>query len=162
AMPSLGELLSSRSLDEAAVLRSTEATPDFPILPWANMIKIGGQSLIDRGRAAVYPLVEEIVANLGRHKMLIGPREGNRARDVCGAPTRSFVTDEDGLLTADPKKDPAAQHSPRLSLHELLQRDLNGLIVERAVLEFMAHARHIREIQFVNGLRPGQLAAALE
>ena len=35
-----------------------------PILPDANVIKIGGQSFIDRGRAAVFPLIDEIVANL--------------------------------------------------------------------------------------------------
>ncbi len=40
--------------------------------------------------------------------------------------------------------------------------DLEDLIVERAVLDFMMHARNIHEIQFVNGLKPGQLTAALE
>jgi molybdenum storage protein len=44
---------------------------------------------------------------------------------------------------------------------ELLERDLEDLIVERAVLDFLARARNIREIQFINGLRPGQLTAAL-
>jgi molybdenum storage protein len=34
--------------------------------------------------------------------------------------------------------------------------------VERAVLELMRNARHIKEIQFVNGLKPGQLSAALD
>ena len=33
--------------------------------------------------------------------------------------------------------------------------------VERAVLEFLVRARNIHEIQFVNGLKPGQLTAAL-
>jgi molybdenum storage protein len=46
-------------------------------------------------------------------------------------------------------------------VQELLARDLNDLIVERAVLELMLNARHIHEIQFVNGLKPGQLTAAL-
>jgi len=46
-------------------------------------------------------------------------------------------------------------------VHDLLARDLEDLIVERAVLEFMARARHVREIQFINGLKPGQLTAAL-
>jgi molybdenum storage protein len=46
-------------------------------------------------------------------------------------------------------------------VEELLARDLEDLIVERAVLEFMARARNIREIQFINGLKPGQLTAAL-
>ena len=34
--------------------------------------------------------------------------------------------------------------------------------VERAVLELMRHARHVRQIQFINGLKPGQLTAALD
>jgi len=72
-----------------------------------------------------------------------------------------FVKDEDGLYTADPKKDPKSEYIPRISVQELLARDLDDLIVERAVLEFMARARNIREIQFVNGLKPGQLTAAL-
>ena len=50
------------------------------ILPDANVVKIGGQSIIDRGRAAVFPLIDEIVANLPRHKMIIGTGAGTRAR----------------------------------------------------------------------------------
>jgi molybdenum storage protein len=47
-------------------------------------------------------------------------------------------------------------------VQDLLARDLNDLVVERAVLDLMLNARHIREIQFVNGLKPGQLSAALD
>jgi molybdenum storage protein len=43
----------------------------------------------------------------------------------------------------------------------LIVRDLDDLVVERAVLDLMLSARHIKEIQFVNGLKPGQLSAAL-
>jgi len=46
----------------------------------ANVVKIGGQSVIDRGRSAVFPLIDEIVANLPRHKMIIGTGAGTRAR----------------------------------------------------------------------------------
>ena len=46
------------------------------------MIKIGGQSVIDRGRAAVYPLVDEIVAARKAHKLLIGTGAGTRARHL--------------------------------------------------------------------------------
>ena len=46
-------------------------------------------------------------------------------------------------------------------MQELLEKDLNDLVVERAVLEMMLNARQIHEIQFVNGLKPGQLTAAL-
>src|SRR5262245_12747867 len=80
--PFLGELLLKRSLDDAAVMRATEESSDYPILPWANVVKIGGQSIMDRGRAAVYPLIDEIVANLSEHKMILGTGAGTRARHI--------------------------------------------------------------------------------
>lgn len=73
-----------------------------------------------------------------------------------------YVKDEDGLYSADPKKDGRAEFIPRISVQELLERDLDDLVVERAVLDLMLNARHIHEIQFVNGLKPGQLTAALD
>jgi molybdenum storage protein len=81
--------------------------------------------------------------------------------EVFGARKMTYVKDEDGLYTADPKKDPNATHIPRISVQDLLAQDLNDLIVERAVLELMLNARQIKEIQFVNGLKPNQLTAAL-
>jgi molybdenum storage protein len=82
--------------------------------------------------------------------------------EVFGARKMIYVKDENGLYTADPKKDAGAVHIPRIGLQELLARDLHDLVVERAVLELMRNARHIKEIQFVNGLKPGQLTAALD
>ena len=82
--------------------------------------------------------------------------------EVFGARKMIYVKDEDGLFTADPKKDPHAEFIQRISVQELLARDLNDLIVERAVLDLMLSARNITEIQFVNGLKPGQLSAALD
>lgn len=251
----LGQRLVAGSLSDAALQRATEDTPDFAILPWVNMVKIGGQSIMDRGRSAVLPLVDEIVANLPHHKMILGTGAGTRARhiyslaidlglpvgvltvlgtavawqnaqmlqyllarhgiaflepeafaslphylmergavicqgmppyklweenpeigrippqrtdtgcfliaEVFGARKMIYVKDEDGLYTADPKKDPAARHIPRISVQELLARDQDDLVVERAVLDLLLGARHISEIQFVNGLKPGQLSAAL-
>src|SRR5215470_4721222 len=81
-LPELGQRLLSGSLSDAALQRATEETPDFAILPWVNVVKIGGQSIIDRGRSAVWPLVNEIVANLSRHKMILGTGAGTRARHV--------------------------------------------------------------------------------
>ena len=78
----LGRRLMSGSLSDAAIQKATEQTPTFPILPWVNVVKIGGQSLMDRGRSAVCPLVDEIVANLHRHKMILGTGAGTRARHV--------------------------------------------------------------------------------
>jgi molybdenum storage protein len=252
----LGKRLVGESLSDITLQRATEDTPDFVLLPWVNVVKIGGQSIMDRGRSAVMPLIDEIVANLSRHKMILGTGAGTRARhiyslaidlglpvgvltvlgtqvawqnaqmlqyllakhgiaflepesfpslphylmergavicqgmppyklweenpevgrippqrtdtgcyliaEVFGARKMIYVKDEDGLYTADPKKDPAARHIPRISLQELLALDQNDLVVERAVLELMLTSRHIREIQFVNGLKPGQLTAALD
>jgi molybdenum storage protein len=76
----LGEALVSGSLtDEQLLAQTTQQTP-VKIIPDANVVKIGGQSLIDRGRSAVFPLIDEIVVNLPRHKMIIGTGAGTRAR----------------------------------------------------------------------------------
>ena len=78
----LEALLMERSLTDPELQAKAEAAADFRILPDANVLKIGGQSVIDRGRAAVYPLVEEIVAARKTHKMLIGTGAGTRARHL--------------------------------------------------------------------------------
>ena len=78
----LESLLMQRSLTDAQLQVATDAAPDFRILPDATVIKIGGQSIIDRGRAAVYPLIDEIVAVRKVHKLLIGTGAGTRARHL--------------------------------------------------------------------------------
>src|SRR5579872_1472122 len=52
APPIAGSLLTG-SLSDETVLRATEATPDLALLPDAHVLKLGGQSLIDRGRTAL-------------------------------------------------------------------------------------------------------------
>ena len=49
-----------------------------------NVVKIGGQSILDRGRSAVEPLLAEIVdiIKAKRHKMILGTGAGTRARQV--------------------------------------------------------------------------------
>lgn len=76
----LGELLMSRSLDDPELQAATDAVPDERVLPDVHVLKIGGQSLLDRGRSAVFPVVEEIVAALPQYRMLIGTGGGTRAR----------------------------------------------------------------------------------
>src|SRR3712207_5839884 len=76
----LGQSLVRGNLTDMELLARTDDNPIIRILPDANVIKIGGQSFIDRGRAAVFPLIEEVVENLGRHKMIIGTGAGTRAR----------------------------------------------------------------------------------
>src|SRR6266536_1915574 len=72
-------LMGASPTDEAQ-MGLLDTQPVIQILPDANVIKIGGQSFIDRGRAAVFPLIEEVVSNLPRHKMIIGTGAGTRAR----------------------------------------------------------------------------------
>lgn len=78
----LEDLLMQRSLTDNQLLEATAKAPDFRILPNVTVIKIGGQSIIDRGRSAVYPLVDEIVAARKLHKLLIGTGAGTRARHL--------------------------------------------------------------------------------
>ena len=78
----LGALLMQRSLTDPQLVAAIDAAENFRILPDATVIKIGGQSIIDRGRAAVYPLVDEIVSAREVHKLLIGTGAGTRARHL--------------------------------------------------------------------------------
>jgi molybdenum storage protein len=80
----LGAALVAGSLTDETLLAETDPRLPLPILPDANVIKIGGQSLIDRGRAAVFPLLDEIVANLAHHQLIIGAGAGARARHAYG------------------------------------------------------------------------------
>lgn len=78
----LEQLLMQRSLTDAQLLEAAEASADFRILPDATVLKIGGQSVIDRGRAGLFPLVDEIVSARQNHKLLIGTGAGTRARHL--------------------------------------------------------------------------------
>jgi molybdenum storage protein len=251
----LEELLMQRSLNDPQLLAAVESAQDYRILPEAAVIKIGGQSVIDRGRAAVYPLVDEIVAARGRHKLLIGTGAGTRARHlysiaaglglpagvlaqlgasvadqnaamlgqllakhgisaVSGAglaavplylsevnavvfsgmppyklwmrpaaegvipPYRTdagcflvaeqfgcramiYAKDEDGLYTANPKTSKGATLIPRISVDEMKSAGLHDSILEFPVLDLLKKARHVRQVQVVNGLVPGNLTRAL-
>lgn len=226
------------------------------ILPQVNVLKVGGQSVMDRGRSAVFPIVEELAQLIPRFPMIIGTGGGTRSRhvyhvglalglptgllailggapseqnalmlqallakhggtrvpkdhfeeiplylkagcvpivtgmppyhywehppvsghlpahrtdtgvyllaEVFGARSMIFVKDEDGLFTADPKKDPDAEFIPAISVSELRDRDLDDLVVERATIDLLARARHAKVVQVVNGLVPGRITAALE
>jgi molybdenum storage protein len=251
----LGQFLIEGSLSDTRVLEKTGQEPPLSILPKAHVIKIGGQSFIDRGRAAAFPLIDEIVANLGRHDMIIGTGGGSRARqaysvgldlglptgvlsvlgtfvsmqnarmlhyllakygipflepvqfpqlphylaergaviffgmppysfwhenpavgripphrtdtgaylvsEVFGAKSMIYIKDEEGLYTADPKKDRQAQFIQTISVAELKALDLQDVVVERPVLDMMEHAKNRRSIRVINGLTPGNLTRAL-
>jgi molybdenum storage protein len=81
--------------------------------------------------------------------------------EVYGARSMTFVKDEDGLYTANPKTDPDATFIPEITVDELLAMDLPDLVVERPLLELMRNARFAKTVQVVNGLTPGNLTRAL-
>ena len=251
----LEALLMERSLTDEELLRATDTAPDYRILPDATVVKIGGQSVIDRGRSAVYPLVDEIVAARREHQMLIGTGAGTRARHLysiaadLGLPTgvlteigsavagqnasilghllakhgipavegaglsavplylaevravvfggmppfqmwmrvpaeglippyrtdagcylvaetfgckaMIYVKDEEGLYTANPKTHPEATFIPRITVDEMQAMDLHDAVLEFPVLDLLKAARHVRSVQVINGLVPGNLTRAL-
>src|SRR5258706_15404544 len=70
----LGRRVVGGSLSDAAIQQATEATPNFAILPWVNVVKIGGQNIMDRGRRAGGPGGAQIVAHPHPPKMILGTR----------------------------------------------------------------------------------------
>lgn len=251
----LTEELLSKNLENPDLLDSTMQFANKRLLPDANVIKIGGQSFIDRGKKAVFPLIEEIKQNLPHHKMIIGTGAGTRARhaysvgldqgmptgvlgvlgtfvsiqnakmihyllteegvpyiepggfsqlplylkqnnaviffgmppytywqrspevgkippyrtdtgcylvsETYGTKNMIYVKDVDGLYTNDPKKDKNATFIPEITAEELVERDLNDVVVERAVIDMMKSAKNGRQIQIINGLVPGNFTKAL-
>jgi len=52
------------------------------IVPWVQVVKIGGRSIMDRGPEAILPLVEELRELLPEHRLLILTGAGIRARHL--------------------------------------------------------------------------------
>lgn len=255
SLPTTGA--TQKILDAIASFGESDAASFDPtaMLPDTRVIKIGGQSIMDRGRAAVFPLLSEIVAAKEENPILLGAGGGTRARhayeialdlgmptgvlasvggyvprqnarmlqmllarhggifivhddfeklplyfrlgcipimtgmppfqywekpalegripmhrtdsgvfltaEVLGCRRVWFVKDEEGLYTADPKKDPRAELIPRVEASELLAMNLDDLVIERVCVQYLTRARFVREIQIVNGLKPGNLTRAL-
>ncbi len=69
------------SLLDRQVQRSTEA-PIVRMLPDTCAIKIGGRSILDKGRALTYPVVEALATCLEEDRLIIGTGGGARSRHV--------------------------------------------------------------------------------
>lgn len=67
------------SLLDRIVERSTE-TPVFRMLPEAHVVKIGGRSVMDAGRAVVYPVVDALSQAMKTKKLIIAAGGGVRSR----------------------------------------------------------------------------------
>jgi len=103
----MGESLVSRSFIENLTI-----APQKRLFPDVNIVKIGGQSICDRGVKAIPAIIKEIVANRKKHKMLITTGGGTRSRHIyaigleLGMPTGiiakfgSSVSEQNALLIA--------------------------------------------------------------
>lgn len=248
-------LMRQTLLDRDLVLPVTDR-PVIKLLPWLNVVKIGGRSIMDRGRDAILPVVAELVDAFSARKLLITTGAGVRGRhvysigldlglptgvlaelaatdaeknghvlaallaehgvvylphtsvghhlpvflsavpavvangyppyhlyefppevgripphrtdagtfllaDAYGAARLTYVDDVDGIFTADPAEDPGASLIPRIGARELIARKLPTLPLDRIVATLMDSAKHVKEIQIVNGLKPGNITKAL-
>jgi molybdenum storage protein len=75
--PLMGESLVSKKL-----LKKTESEEYFRMHPDINVIKIGGQSIMDRGGKALFPILEALIKAKNKHKILLMTGGGTRARHV--------------------------------------------------------------------------------
>lgn len=74
-------MLMRESLLDKQVMSSTEAAV-VSMLPFCHVIKVGGRSIVDKGKKATYPLVDAIAAALTKFKLVIGTGGGARASHV--------------------------------------------------------------------------------
>src|SRR5688572_5641942 len=52
------------------------------MMPDVKVLKVGGQSIMDRGRTALFPILDEIVAAKDTYKLLLCCGGGTRARHI--------------------------------------------------------------------------------
>ncbi|MEJ2865886.1 amino acid kinase family protein [Actinomycetospora flava] len=77
-----------QTLLDRNLVRSAEPDDVAPIrlLPWLEVVVLGGSTIVDRGRDVLVPLVEELRGLItgGDHRMLLLTGAGVRARHVLG------------------------------------------------------------------------------
>lgn len=73
----MGESLVGRDF-----ISSLEYKEQYRLLPNVSVLKVGGQSITDRGAKAVLPVIQEIIASKQGHKMIISTGGGTRSRHV--------------------------------------------------------------------------------
>jgi molybdenum storage protein len=247
--------LARQTLLDGDLTRPVAGGRPIRVLPWLQVVKIGGRSIMDRGQDAIVPLVDELRKLLPEHRLLILTGAGIRARhlygvgldlglpvgslaplaaseagqnghilaamlaadgvsyiehptianqlaihltatravvgsafppyhhhefpssripphradtgafliaDALGAAGLTIVEDVDGVYTADPKG-PGGEKAQLLRETNFaeLAKIKGTLPFDRTLIEVMATARHIEQVQIVNGLVPGRLTAAL-
>jgi molybdenum storage protein len=75
--------IESRFADDS--LTSSAAKIDYTpvaMMPDVRVLKVGGQSIMDRGKGALFPILDELVAAKDTHKLLLCCGGGTRARHI--------------------------------------------------------------------------------
>jgi molybdenum storage protein len=75
-------VLARQTLLDSDLTRPVAGGRPIRILPWVQVVKIGGASIMDRGPEAVLPLVDEIRKLLPEHRLLILTGAGIRGRHL--------------------------------------------------------------------------------
>lgn len=75
-------LMRESLIDKDLVAGTDEHAPVVRMLPDAHVVKIGGGSIVDRGRRALFPLVEALGEILATHRLILGTGGGARTRHV--------------------------------------------------------------------------------
>ena len=76
--------LARQTLLDSDLTRPVAGGRPIRLLPWLQVVKIGGRSIMDRGAEAILPIVEELRRLLPEHRMLILTGAGVRARHLYG------------------------------------------------------------------------------
>lgn len=104
--------LMGESLVGRTFMESLNVAPQQRLFPDVNIVKIGGQSICDRGIKALPAIMKEIVTNKKKHKILLTTGGGTRSRHIysigleLGMPTGiiakfgSSVSEQNALLVA--------------------------------------------------------------
>src|SRR6516165_5842461 len=74
--------LARQTLLDNKLMRPVAGVRPIRILPWLQVIKIGGRSIMDRGADAILPVVDELRRLLPEHRLLILTGAGIRARHL--------------------------------------------------------------------------------
>ena len=74
--------LAHQTLLDGELTRPVAGGRPIRLLPWLQVVKIGGRSIMDRGSEAILPIVAEIRSLLPEHRLLILTGAGIRARHL--------------------------------------------------------------------------------
>lgn len=76
--------LASQTLLDGSLTSPIASVRPIRLLPWLQVVKIGGRAIMDRGADAILPIVDEIRKLLPEHRLLILTGAGIRARHLYG------------------------------------------------------------------------------